>query len=58
MAATGRPLAEWVTALASEGVLVTPLAGRVRMLTHVDISAPDIDTALAAWRRAATGLGS
>ena len=54
----GRPLAAWMDALAAEGVLVTTVGGRVRMLTHVGISAADVDTALAAWRRAAGRLGS
>jgi threonine aldolase len=52
-----RPLAAWVDALAAEGVLVTTVGGRVRMLTHVGIDAADVDTALAAWRRAAARLG-
>jgi threonine aldolase len=58
VAATGRPLADWIAALAAEGVLVTPLAGRVRMLTHVDITTSDVDAALAGWRRAAAGMSS
>lgn len=58
VAVTGHSLAGWVAALASEGVLVTTVAGRVRMLTHVDITARDVDAALAAWRRAAARLGS
>jgi hypothetical protein len=33
--------------------LVSTLGGRVRMLTHVGVSAADIGTALTAWRRAA-----
>jgi threonine aldolase len=53
---TGRPLAAWVTALAAHGVLVTMVDGRVRMLTHRDIAPADVDTALAAWRRAAADL--
>jgi threonine aldolase len=57
VAATGRGVADWMAALAAEGVLVTSVAGRVRMLTHVDIGAADVDTALAAWRRVATGFG-
>jgi threonine aldolase len=50
---TGRSAPEWADRLAAEGVLVTMGAGRVRMLTHRDVSADDIQTALAAWRRAA-----
>jgi threonine aldolase len=52
---TGRGLREWVAALKAEGVLVTVVDGRVRMLTHVNISAGDVGTALAAWRRVAGG---
>jgi threonine aldolase len=37
--------------LRAEGVLVTFVAGKVRMLTHVDVKASDIDVALHAWRR-------
>ena len=54
---TGHPLARWVAALAAQGVLVTTVGGRLRMLTHVDITAQDIGTALAAWRAAAAELG-
>jgi threonine aldolase len=50
---TGRDTWEWVAALKAEGVLVSVVGGRVRMLTHVDISTGDIGTALAAWRRVA-----
>ncbi|HUC57593.1 MAG TPA: GntG family PLP-dependent aldolase [Streptosporangiaceae bacterium] len=50
---TGRSPAEWAARLAAEGILVTMVAGKIRMLTHRDISRPDIDKALAAWRRAA-----
>jgi threonine aldolase len=37
--------------LRDEGVLATFVAGKVRMLTHVDVDARDIDVALEAWRR-------
>ena len=50
---TGRGPAEWREMLAAEGLLVTILGGRVRMLTHVGIGADDIEAALTAWRRAA-----
>jgi threonine aldolase len=50
---TGRGLRDWVSALKAEGVLAGIVSGRVRMLTHVNISAGDVDTALAAWRRVA-----
>ncbi len=57
VAVTGHPLAAWVAALAAEGVLVTTVGDRVRMLTHVGIAASDVDAALTAWRRAAAGMG-
>ena len=50
---TGRGAADWRQLLAAEGVLVTTLGGRVRMLTHVGIGPAEIQAALAAWRRAA-----
>jgi threonine aldolase len=50
---TGRGVSEWVDLLAAEGVLVTTGSGRIRMLTHVNIAADDIDAVLGAWRRAA-----
>lgn len=53
---TGHSAGEWSGRLAAEGVLVTTVAGRVRMLTHVGIEAADIQTALAAWQRAAAAL--
>jgi threonine aldolase len=58
VASPSRPLAAWTDALAAEGVLVTTVGGRVRMLTHVGIAAADVDAALAAWRRAAGRLDS
>ena len=48
--------AAWRQRLAAHGVLVTMVAGRVRMLTHADVSTAGIDAALAAWRRAAAEL--
>jgi threonine aldolase len=50
---TGRSAPEWRDRLAAEGVLVTMIGGRIRMLTHVDIGADDVDAAIAAWNRAA-----
>lgn len=58
VAGTGRSLAAWVTALAAQGVLVTTVAGKVRMLTHRDVAPGDVDTALAAWRTAADELAA
>jgi threonine aldolase len=39
--------------LHAEGVLVTLVAGKVRMLTHKDVTTADIDQAIAAWKRIA-----
>lgn len=55
---TGHGEQDWARGLAAEGVRVTTFPGRVRMLTHVDVTAADIDAALAAWRRVAAGLGT
>ena len=48
---TGRDVREWAD-LGAEGVLVTPVGDRIRMLTHAGITADDIEAALGAWRRA------
>jgi threonine aldolase len=53
---SGHPVLEWRERLAGHGVLVTMVAGRLRMLTHADVSAADIDSALAAWRKVASEL--
>ena len=55
VAGTGHAAREWADLLAAEGVLVTIVGDRVRMLTHVGVSAGDIAAALAGWRRAAAG---
>jgi threonine aldolase len=49
--AVGVPPLEMRTRLEREGVLVTLVAGRVRMVTHVDVSARDVKDAVAAWAR-------
>ncbi len=46
---------EAIARMEDEGVLTTFVSGKVRMVTHVDISDEDIDAALAAWRRVAAG---
>ncbi len=56
VSATGHGAAQWADALAAEGVLVTMVGGRIRMLTHVGIDAGDIQAALTAWRRAAKAI--
>ena len=57
VAATRHGPVAWREALAAEGVLVTMVGGRIRMLTHVGVGRTDIEAALAAWRRAAKALG-
>jgi threonine aldolase len=52
---TGRSAPEWAERLAAEGLRVTMGGGKVRMLTHRDVTMEDIHQALAAWRRAANG---
>jgi threonine aldolase len=54
---TGRDAAQWRELLAGEGVLVTIVGGRVRMLTHVGVTAAGISVALDAWRRVAKAIG-
>jgi threonine aldolase len=49
--------ARWKAALAAEGLLAGAAGDRIRMLTHVGIGAAEITAALAAWQRAAKGLG-
>jgi threonine aldolase len=56
VSATGAGVLAWRERLAAHGVLVTMVAGRVRMLTHADVTAAGIDVALAAWRHAAAEL--
>ncbi len=53
VAGTGRDALQWRELLAAEGVLVTIIGDRVRMLTHVDVAAADVAAALDAWRRVA-----
>jgi threonine aldolase len=50
----GMPPPEIVARLQMEGVLAGIVTGRVRMLTHRDVSSADIDRALGAWRKLAT----
>jgi threonine aldolase len=47
----GGTASEVAARLREEGVLVTMVAGRVRMLTHLDVSADDVEKAIAAFRR-------
>jgi threonine aldolase len=50
VAGTGRTPRQWVTLLADRGVLSTVTAGKVRMLTHLDVGPADIQAALSVWR--------
>jgi threonine aldolase len=54
---TGRDAVQWRETLAAEGLLVTIVGGRVRMLTHVGVGTDDVMAALDAWRRAAKAIG-
>ncbi len=54
---TGRDAGQWRDLLAGEGLLVTIVGGRVRMLTHVGVTAADVAAALDAWRRVAKVIG-
>lgn len=56
VSATGRSVPDWVAALGAEGLRVTTVAGKVRMLTHRDVSAGGVDAAVAAWRRTAAAM--
>ncbi|HEY2508187.1 MAG TPA: threonine aldolase family protein [Streptosporangiaceae bacterium] len=58
VSASGRTALEWRDLLAAEGLLVTLIGDRVRMLTHVGVGGGEIQSALAAWQRAAKHLGS
>jgi hypothetical protein len=42
--------------LAAEGLLTTMVAGKIRMLTHVDVDDAGIEAALEAWRRVVASL--
>jgi threonine aldolase len=56
VADTGHPVRAWQQRLAADGVLVTMVAGRIRMLTHGGVAPVDVDTALDAWRKVAAEL--
>jgi threonine aldolase len=49
----GLTAVEMVERLHAEGVLATLVAGKVRMLTHRDVSSSNVDEAIAAWGRIA-----
>ena len=47
------PLVRTIDLLADKGLRVVPVAGKIRMVTHVDISDEDIERAIAVWREVA-----
>jgi threonine aldolase len=51
----GMDQVETILRLREEGVGATPEAGKVRMVTHLDISDEDVELAISAWRRVAAG---
>ncbi len=52
----GHSMKEWVQRLAANGLLVTTVGGKLRMLTHVNIGRQQITDALTAWRAVAAEL--
>jgi threonine aldolase len=56
VAATGRSLTAWVSELADRGLLVTPVGGKIRLVTHRDVGAEDVGFAVDAWRSVIAGL--
>jgi threonine aldolase len=54
----GHDVLDFRDRLAAEGVLATMVAGKIRMLTHVNIADADIDAALAAWGRVVASYGT
>jgi threonine aldolase len=52
----GHSMKEWVQRLAANGLLVTTVGGKLRMLTHVNIGRQQVTDALAAWRTVAGEL--
>jgi threonine aldolase len=55
VAAYGRRPWDVVSRLRDEGVLSNAEAGRVRLVTHLDVTADDVEETLSAWRRLAGG---
>jgi threonine aldolase len=51
VSATGRSAVWWQDRLAAEGLLVSTVGPRVRMLTHRDASRANVEGALEIWRR-------
>ncbi len=56
---TERPATDWVERLAAEGVQCLPTGPkRIRLVTHRDVSAAAVETALATFRRVAEALAA
>lgn len=53
---TGHDAVTWQRQLAAHGLLVTRAPGRIRMLTHRDVSPNAVGLAVRAWHQAATEL--
>jgi threonine aldolase len=53
VAGTGRDAYGWKGRLAAEGLLVSVVGPRVRMLTHRDVGRGEVEAALGIWRRVA-----
>lgn len=51
--AIGLPLIPTIDVLRDKGVLTVPVAGKIRMVTHVDISDEQVEQAISAWRELA-----
>ena len=49
----GLPLVPTIDLLADKGVKVVPVAGKIRMVTHVDIDDEDVRNTIAVWREIA-----
>jgi threonine aldolase len=53
--ALGLDAQEAVERLEDAGVLSNVVAGKVRLVTHLDVTAEDIEEAVAVWRRVVAG---
>lgn len=50
----GLPLIPTIDLLADKGVRTVPVAGNIRMVTHLDIDDSDVERAISAWREVAS----
>ncbi len=55
-ASLGTSAVDLMALLREQDVLANVVAGKIRFVTHRDVSADDIDTAIAAWRRVTADL--